>query len=138
MVFMDDDFLLEGKTAKILYHEYAVNMPIIDYHCHLEPSEIYLDKRFDDPAEAWLGGDHYKWRLMRANGVSEDKVTGGAPAWEKFRAFAEVLPRAIGNPIFHWDHMELRYYFNCSYTLNPETAKDVWEMCNDQLQNDDE
>jgi glucuronate isomerase len=138
MTFLNDDFLLETKTAKILYHEYAVNMPIIDYHCHLDPSEIYLDKRFDNLAEAWLGGDHYKWRIMRANGVSEDKVTGVAPAWEKFRAFAEVLPRAIGSPIFHWAHMELLYYFDCNYTLNPETAKDIWEMCNDQLQNDDE
>ena len=138
MPFMDDDFLLESRIAKILYHEYAVNMPIIDYHCHLDPSEIYLDKRFNNLAEAWLGGDHYKWRLMRANGVSEDKITGDAPAWEKFRAFAEVLPRAIGNPIFHWAHLELRYYFDCHKTLNPGTAKEIWEMCNEQLQNDDE
>jgi len=138
MPFMDDDFLLESKTAKVLYHDYAVNMPIIDYHCHLNPVEIYLDKRFDDLAEAWLGGDHYKWRLMRANGVSEDKVTGDAPALEKFLAFAEVLPRAIGNPIFHWAHLELRYYFDCNLVLNPETANEVWEICNGQLQNDSE
>ena len=136
MVFLDDDFLLDNKTAQILYHGYAADMPIIDYHCHLDPKAIYENKRFDNLAEAWLGGDHYKWRLMRANGVSEDKITGNAEPWEKFLAFAEVLPRAIGNPIFHWAHMELDFYFDCKRKLCPETAKEIWESCNDKLRND--
>jgi len=135
MAFMDRDFLLESKTAKVLYHEYADKMPIIDYHCHLDPSEIYNDKRFDSISEAWLGGDHYKWRLMRACGISEELITGGADGWDKFKAFAETLPRAIGSPIYHWAHLELQRYFDCDEVICPDTAKDIWVHCNDKLKN---
>jgi len=136
--FMDNDFLLETETAKLLYHEYAEKMPIIDYHCHLEPLEIYENRRFNNLSEIWLGGDHYKWRLMRANGISEECITGNAAGFEKFKAYAEVLPRAIGNPIYHWSHMELRRYFGCNDVLCPETANDVWEYCNNKLKNEDD
>ena len=134
---MDNDFLLETGTAKFLYHEYTANMPIIDYHCHLEPTEIYENRRFNDLSEAWLGGDHYKWRLMRTNGISEEYITGNAPGYEKFKAYAAVLPRAIGNPIYHWSHLELRRYFGCNEVLCPETANDVWEYCNNKLKSED-
>jgi len=138
MGFMDKDFLLESKSSKALYNDHAQKMPVIDYHCHLDPSEIYLNKHFDDLAEAWLGGDHYKWRLMRANGVNEDRITGNASGWEKFRAFAEVIPQAIGNPIYHWVHLELRRYFECNKILCPESAKDIWDFCNNKLNSSDE
>lgn len=131
--FLDDDFLLDGKTAGALFHDYAYNMPIIDYHCHIDPAEIYENKQFTDLAEAWLGGDHYKWRLMRANGVSESCVTGGASGWEKFQAFAQVLPRAIGNPIYHWSHLELRRFFGCDKALGADTAREIWDFCNKRL-----
>ena len=132
-LFMDGDFLLDGQTAGILFHEHADNMPIIDYHCHIDPAEIYENKRFEDLSDAWLGGDHYKWRLMRANGVSERYITGDASGWEKFRAFAAVLPRAAGNPVHHWSHLELQRFFACDKTLSPDTAREIWDFCNDKL-----
>ena len=106
--FMDKDFLLTTPAAVRLYHEYAADMPIVDYHCHVSPKEIYEDKRFANITQVWLGGDHYKWRLMRSNGVDEYYITGGASDWEKFEKDAEALPRAIGNPMYHWCHLELK------------------------------
>ena len=131
--FLNEDFLLTTDTAKSLYNKYASDAPIIDYHCHVSPKEIYEDKRFSDITEIWLGGDHYKWRLMRSNGVDEYYITGGAPAYEKFLKFAEALPGAIGNPMYHWCHLELKRYFGYDGILNAETAPEVWELCNKKL-----
>ena len=131
--FLTEDFLLTTETAKVLYHKYASDAPIIDYHCHVSPKEIWEDKRFADITEIWLGGDHYKWRLMRSNGVPERYITGDAPAYEKFLKFAEALPKAIGNPMYHWCHLELKRYFGYDGILNAETAPEVWELCNKKL-----
>ena len=131
--FLTDHFLLHTKTAQRLYHEYAKSMPIIDYHCHVSPKEIYEDKRFANITEAWLAGDHYKWRLMRSNGVDEYYITGDAPAYEKFLKFAEALPKAIGNPMYHWCHLELKTYFGYEGVLNADTAPAVWELCEKKL-----
>ncbi|MDL2324890.1 glucuronate isomerase [Ruminococcaceae bacterium OttesenSCG-928-A16] len=135
--FIGKDFLLKNETARTLYHNYAAKMPVVDYHCHINPQEIYENKKFADITEAWLGGDHYKWRLMRANGVDEKYITGNATNWEKFEAFAKTLPRAIGNPVYHWAHLELKRYFGCETPLNADTAKEVWEFCNQKLQSDE-
>ena len=126
--FMDADFLLSTETAKRLYHDYAESMPIIDYHCHVSPKEIWEDRKFNDLFEVWLEGDHYKWRLMRSNGVEEKYVTGDASHREKFQKFAEALPRAIGNPMYHWCHLELRAYFGYEGVLNGDTAQDVSDL----------
>lgn len=131
--FMDKDFLLETETAKKLFHGYAENMPIIDYHCHISPKEIAQDINFDTITQVWLGGDHYKWRLMRSNGVEEYYITGDAPDREKFQKWAESLERAIGNPLYHWSHLELRRYFGYEGVLNGETAEEVWQLCNEKL-----
>ena len=131
--FLTEDFLLSTETAKILYNKFASDAPIIDYHCHVSPREIYEDKRFSDITEIWLGGDHYKWRLMRSNGVDEYYITGSAPAYEKFLKFAETLPKAIGNPMYHWCHLELKRYFGYDGILNADTAPAVWELCNKKL-----
>lgn len=131
--FMDKDFLLETETAKKLFHGYAENMPIIDYHCHISPKEIAQDIHFDNITQVWLGGDHYKWRLMRSNGVEEYYITGDAPDREKFQKWAESLERAIGNPLYHWSHLELRRYFGYEGVLNGETAEEVWQLCNEKL-----
>ncbi len=134
--FMDQDFLLSNDTAKVLYHDYASKMPILDYHCHINPQEIYEDRKFDNITQVWLGGDHYKWRVMRSNGVEEFYITGGASDREKFQKFAEALPKCIGNPMYHWCHLELQRYFGYHGILNGETAEEVWNLCNDKLQND--
>ena len=134
--FLDKNFLLNTKTAKKLYFNHAQNLPIIDYHCHVNPKEIYEDKKFDNITELWLGGDHYKWRLMRSNGVDEYFITGNASAYEKFFKFAEVLPKAIGNPMYHWCHLELKNYFGYQGVLNSQTANEVWELCNQKLKDD--
>ncbi|MCL2634010.1 MAG: glucuronate isomerase [Oscillospiraceae bacterium] len=131
--FLCDNFLLSNKTAETLYHDYAVKMPIFDYHCHVDPQEIAEDRAYDNIAQLWLGGDHYKWRIMRANGVSEEYVTGNADDYDRFMKFAEVLPRSIGNPIYHWTHLELKRYFDCDLILNPENAHKIWEICNEKL-----
>ena len=131
--FMDKDFLLSTPTAQKLYHEYAADMPIIDYHCHVSPREIFEDRRFENITQVWLGGDHYKWRVMRSNGVEEKYITGDAPDREKFQKFAEALPRAIGNPMYHWCHLELKKYFGYEGALNGETAEEVWNLCNEKL-----
>ena len=124
--FMDEDFLLSNDTAKTLYHQYAAQMPILDYHCHINPQEIYEDRRFDNITQVWLGGDHYKWRVMRSNGVEEKYITGDASDREKFQKFAEALPKCIGNPMYHWCHLELKRYFGYNGILNGDTAEDVW------------
>ncbi|MBQ2794734.1 MAG: glucuronate isomerase [Oscillospiraceae bacterium] len=131
--FMDKDFLLATDTAKILYHEYSEEMPIIDYHCHVSPKEIYEDKHFENISQVWLSGDHYKWRLMRSNGIDEYYITGNASDWEKFLKFAETLPKAIGNPMYHWCHLELKNYFGYTGVLNEDTAEEVWNLANEKL-----
>ncbi len=131
--FMDKDFLLSTETAKRLYHDYAADLPIIDYHCHLNPQEIFEDRQFENITQVWLGGGHYKWRLMRALGVDERFITGDAPDREKFQKWAETISLAIGNPLFHWSHLELKNYFGYEGVLNGETAEEVWQLCNEQL-----
>jgi glucuronate isomerase len=134
--FMDEDFLLQNETAVTLYHEYAAKMPIIDYHCHLDPKEIAENKKFRNITEIWLGGDHYKWRAMRINGVEERYITGDADDREKFMKWAETMPYCIGNPLYHWTHLELRRYFGIEELLSPETAGYIWNKCNDMLADD--
>lgn len=136
MKFIKEDFLLKNKTAKVLYHKYAEEMPIIDYHCHINPQEIYENRKFQNITQVWLGGDHYKWRLIRSNGVPENEITGDADDRTKFRHFAEMLPKAIGNPMYHWTHLELKRYFDYDGVLNGETAEEVWQLCNKKLQDD--
>lgn len=132
--FMGRDFLLKTETAKHLYHDFAADMPIIDYHCHLDPKEIYEDRRFENISQVWLGGDHYKWRLMRSAGVEEKYITGDASDREKFQKWAETLGLSIGSPLYHWSHLELRNYFGYEGTLNGDTAEEVWQLCNKKLQ----
>ena len=131
--FMDQDFLLSTDTAKWLYHEVAEKMPIIDYHCHINPQEIAEDKKFAHMTEVWLGGDHYKWRQMRFGGVAEELITGDSDPKEKFRAFAAVLPRLIGNPMYHWSHLELQRAFGVTQPLTAENADEVYDKCNEVL-----
>ncbi|WP_371371689.1 glucuronate isomerase [Sporomusa aerivorans] len=135
--FMDDNFLLTNQTAKTLFHTYAKDMPIFDYHCHLNPKEIAENKRYRNITEVWLGGDHYKWRAMRANGVNERYITGDALDKEKFLKWAETMPQCIGNPLFHWTHLELRTYFGIDKILSPATAEEIWETCNALLKEND-
>ena len=131
--FMDKDFMLSNATAEKLYHDYAAKMPIIDYHCHIDPKEIAEDRRFENITQVWLGGDHYKWRLMRSAGVEEKYITGDSSPREKFQKWAEVLSRAVGNPLYHWSHLELQRYFGYYGTLNGKTAEGVWELANTKL-----
>ena len=134
--FMDKDFLLSSETSQKLFHEYAENMPIVDYHCHINPQEIAEDRKFENITQVWLGGDHYKWRQMRSNGVDEYYITGGASDREKFQKWAETLEKAIGNPLYHWSHLELQRYFGYTGHLCGETAEEVWNLCNAKLQED--
>ena len=131
--FMDKDFLLSTPTAQTLYHEYAEKTSVLDYHCHINPKEIAEDRKFDNITQVWLGGDHYKWRFMRSSGVDEYYITGGASDKEKFFKWAEVLGKAIGNPLYHWSHLELQRYFGYYGTLNKNTAEEVWNLCNEKL-----
>lgn len=142
---MDKDFLLETETAKHLFHDYADPMPLVDYHCHISPKEIYEDRRFNNIAEVWLGGenpdgtyfgDHYKWRVMRSNGTPEEYITGHKPDFERFVKFAEALEMAIGNPMYHWSNAELHKYFGVTEPLTVENAKEIWDKTCDMLQND--
>ena len=133
MAYLDDDFLLQSATARRLFHEVAKDQPIIDYHCHLSPREISSDKRWNDLSEIWLGGDHYKWRLMRANGIDEDLITGDSTPREKFQAWAETVPFTLRNPMHHWAHLELRRYFGIETLLTAETADEIWECANAKL-----
>ncbi len=143
--FMDDDFILENDTAKRLFHEFSEDLPIIDYHCHLSPREIYEDVRFSSLGDVWFGGrqsdgsvfgDHYKWRLMRSNGMKESLVTGRENETERFMGFADTLSLAIGNPMYHWCNLELKKYFGINEPLSPHNAGAVWDKCNDMLKND--
>lgn len=128
--FLTDDFLLYNDTAKTLYHNYAKQMPIIDFHSHLSAKEIYENKQFDNITEVWLGGDHYKWRAMRTLGVLEEAITGAVDSEEKFNGWAKSMPYLIGNPLYHWTHLELQRYFNIKTPLSAKTAKEVYEECN--------
>ncbi len=137
--FMDKDFLLTTETAKKLYHEHAENMPIIDYHCHLQPKEIYEDKKFRNLAEVWLGagdryGDHYKWRSLRARGYEEDSISGPDDDYKKYLQFVESMPYFVGNPLYHWSHLEMRRYFDIYDVINEKNAKDIWEKANKKLE----
>ncbi|MFD2706217.1 glucuronate isomerase [Salibacterium lacus] len=132
--FISDDFLLEGETAKELYHNYAKQMPIIDYHNHLVPEDILEDKHYHDIAEIWLAGDHYKWRAMRANGIDEAYITGDKSNYEKFQAWAATVPKLLGNPLYHWTHLELKRYFGIDQLLDETTAPDIWNEANEKLQ----
>ena len=135
--FMDENFLLQSETAKKLYHEHAAKMPIIDYHCHLIPKMVADDHRFKSITEIWLGGDHYKWRAMRSNGVEERFCTGtDTTDWEKFQKWAETVPYTFRNPLYHWTHLELKTAFGIDKLLNPETAREIYDACNDKLLND--
>ncbi len=143
--FMDRDFILQTETAKHLFHDHAENLPIIDYHCHLSPQEIYEDRRFKDLGEVWFGGrrpdgsysgDHYKWRLMRSNGMSEETIAGSGDELARFKEFASTLELAIGNPMYHWCNLELQKYFGITEPLNSRNAEKIWDLCNEKLQND--
>ena len=135
--FMHADFLLKTETAKKLYHDHAAKMPIIDYHCHIDPKEIYEDKRYTSITQVWLGGDHYKWRAMRSCGVAEYYITGDATPAEKFQKWAETIPNLIGNPLYHWTHLELQRYFGITQPLNGENAMEIYEQCNAMLARED-
>lgn len=132
--FMDENFLLQTETARRLYHQHAKTQPIIDYHCHLNPAMIADNHRFQTITELWLGGDHYKWRAMRANGIDEHYITGNATDEEKFMKWAETVPYTLRNPLYHWTHLELRTAFGITELLNPATARSIYEACNEKLQ----
>ncbi|MCX2480800.1 glucuronate isomerase [Pedobacter sp. MC2016-15] len=132
--FLDENFLLNTQTAQDLYHQFAKDMPIIDYHCHLPPDQIAEDKNFENLTQVWLYGDHYKWRAMRANGVSEDYITGNKSDWEKFEKWAETVPYTLRNPLYHWTHLELQRYFDIYDVLSPATAKKIYDECTAKLQ----
>jgi glucuronate isomerase len=132
--FLDENFLLKTKTAQRLYHEYAKDMPVIDYHCHLSPKQIADDVQFETLSQVWLYGDHYKWRGMRANGVHEDYITGNKSDWEKFQQWAETVPYTLRNPLYHWTHLELQRYFEIDTILNGDTAKKIYDECTAKLQ----
>ena len=134
--FMDENFLLETDIAQELYHRHAAPQPIIDYHCHLDPAMVADDYRFRSITELWLGGDHYKWRAMRTNGVHERLITGDASDWEKFEAWAVTMPYCLRNPLYHWTHLELKTAFGINKRLSPQTAREIYDACNDRLQHD--
>lgn len=134
---MDTDFLLQTETARTLYHRHAAPLPIIDYHCHLDPQMVAENYRFSSITELWLGGDHYKWRAMRANGVDERYCTGDASDWEKFEKWAETVPYTMRNPLYHWTHLELKTAFGIDRLLNPSTAREIYDRCNEMLRQSD-
>lgn len=135
-MFLNDDFLLSTEWAKTLYHNHAAAMPIIDYHCHLEPKEIYENQKFENITAAWLYGDHYKWRLMRACGVPESHITGNASDYEKFAVWCETVPKLIGNPLYTWTHLELKRFFGIDLLVNKENAEKIWQLANEKLASD--
>lgn len=135
--FLDENFLLKTKTAQRLYHEYAKEMPIIDYHCHLPQGQIADDKQFENLTQIWLYGDHYKWKAMRTNGVDESYCTGNQPDYAKFEKWAETVPYTMRNPLYHWTHLELQRYFNIDDLLSPDTARDIYDECTAKLQTPD-
>jgi len=131
--FLDEDFLLTNETGRKLFHEVAEHLPIFDFHCHLSPKEIYEDKKFRSITDAWLGGDHYKWRALRANGVPEEFITGEKTDWEKFEKWAATVPDTFGNPLYHWTHLELQRYFGVTENLSSVNASSIFERCNAKL-----
>jgi len=135
-IFIGDNFLLQNRTAAELYHGYAKDLPILDYHCHLPVEQIARDARFENLTQLWLYGDHYKWRAMRTNGVPERFCTGDASDWEKFMAWAETVPKTLRNPLYHWTHLELQRVFGVDKLLGPQTAKSIWDECNAKLRQD--
>lgn len=135
--FIGENFMLQNETAKILFHDYAKGMPIIDYHCHLSPKEIAENKKYRNITDIWLGGDHYKWRAIRSNGVDEKYITGDSDDKEKFMKWAETMPYALGNPLYQWTHLELKRYFGIDKILSPQTAEEIWESCNNLLKTND-
>ncbi len=137
MSFINDSFLLQSDAARLLYRSYAEKMPIFDYHCHLSAAEILENKQFETITDLWLSGDHYKWRLMRANGVDECYITGGADPYEKFEKWAETISRCYGNPLYHWTHLELKRYFGVDELLCKENAKEIYDTCNALLQKEE-
>ncbi len=141
MSLLDDDFLLGNDTAKTLFHDYAAKMPIIDFHCHLNPEEIYENKNYPNITRIWLNegtyGDHYKWRLMRANGVDEKYITGDGDEYKKFIEWAKTIENSYGNPLYEWTHLELRRFFHIDEELTEESAPRIWEKANELLQTDD-
>ncbi|MBE5859024.1 MAG: glucuronate isomerase [Butyrivibrio sp.] len=145
--FLDDDFILQTETAKHLFHDYSEKLPIIDYHCHISPREIYEDKRFESLGDVWFGGkqddgtifgDHYKWRLMRSNGIPEELVTGRKDELLRFKKFADTLSLSIGNPMYHWCSLELKKYFGIDEPLTASNAEKIWDKCNDMLKNSED
>ncbi|TLV00238.1 glucuronate isomerase [Dyadobacter luticola] len=135
--FISEDFLLRSETARILYHDYAKEMPIIDYHCHLPPDQIAGDKQFENLTQIWLYGDHYKWRAMRANGINEKYCTGDVSDWEKFEQWAATVPYTMRNPLYHWTHLELLRYFDVDILLNKDTAREIYDECSAKLRQPD-
>lgn len=135
--FIHENFILQNETAVKLYHEYAKNMPIYDYHCHLSPKDIAENRKFKNITELWLEGDHYKWRAMRAHGIAEKYITGDADPKEKFEAWAKTVPYTVGNALYHWTHIELKNYFGIEELLNEHTWESIWNRCNELLQQDD-
>ena len=133
---MDENFLLSNKTAIELYHNYAKDMPIIDYHCHIDPKEIYENKKFNNITEVWLYGDHYKWRAMRCNGIDEKYITGDTSDYDKFLAWSKTIPMSIGNPLYHWTHLELQRFFGIYESLDEDTAPSIWKKANELLSGD--
>jgi len=131
--FLDQNFLLQNKTGERLYHEFAKDMPIIDYHCHLDPEQMASNVNFNSLTEIWLKGDHYKWRAMRANGVNEAFITGDKTDWEKFEQWAATVPYTLRNPLYHWTHLELQRYFGINELLSPQTAKAIYDNCTEKL-----
>ncbi len=136
MVFINDEFMLKSKTAKKLY-SFVKDLPIIDYHCHLSPKQIAENYRFRNAYDLFLSGDHYKWRQMRTNGIDEKYITGDGDDYEKFKAFAATMPMLIGNPIYHWTHLELKRYFDIDKTLDENSCKEIWDICNEKLASED-
>src|ERR1700761_1800142 len=132
--FLDQDFLLQTETAKKLYHNYAAEMPIIDYHCHLPPDQIANDINFENLTQIWLYGDHYKWRALRANGVNEEYITGKKSDWEKFEKWAATVPYTLRNPLYHWTHLELQRYFGIKEVLSANNARKIYDECTEKLQ----
>ena len=139
-MFLDKDFLLENETAKLLFHKYAKDQPIVDYHCHLEPKDIFENKQYNNLTQVWLNdkgaGDHYKWRLMRANGIPEELISGRGDDYEKFLAFVKTIEKAPGNPIYEWSHLELRRYFDIDLTITEKNAPEIWRLANKKIQTD--
>src|ERR1700733_8646019 len=138
MAFITEHFLLDNQAARRLYHEFAEEQPIFDYHCHLPAQEIAENRRFANLFEIWLEGDHYKWRAMRANGVAERFCTGSAPPYEKFMAWARTVPFTLRNPLYHWTHLELERYFGIDELLNEASASAIWDRANEELKSSSE